>query len=143
MLSNKQKAILFRKRHPLKWRCSALYLYAQKRVKGLTKHPRPEIWLGLTLCSKSDFDRWFDTNIRLAAKLYRAYLLSGKKRGLALSIHRINSDIGYVPSNMKLVTVSDNSRLAAFLGHAKNVGLGSDTSTISNGGGEFRNQRQN
>ena len=114
-MTNKEKGLICRKRHPLKWKMQALYMFAQRRVHGLTGHPRGYIWIGLPLCSKAEFKQWFISQLPKIVPMFRTYLRKKKDRKFALSLNRKNRFLGYTIDNLEILTVSDNSRLARSL----------------------------
>ena len=88
-----------------------MYSRAKERVGGKRPHPHKEIWLGLSICSKEEFYKWFDSNKQKIKSLWNKYLEGGKKRGLTLSLNRINSEQGYIIGNIEIITQAENSSL--------------------------------
>lgn len=86
-----------------------------RRVKGKLSGDRKTCpWFGLECLSKAEYDKWSQESINLAAYslLHIAWKQAGFPRYLAPSVDRIDSTIGYIPSNMIWVTHQENSRRA-------------------------------
>lgn len=84
-----------------------LYSGIKSRVTSSTKE-KAHLYYGLELLPKKEFiDFSLNSNFPL---LYEAWLSSGKKRPLVPSIDRIDSSKGYILSNIRWVTLSENSK---------------------------------
>jgi len=85
----------------------------RKRVEGNKRnHSGAE---GKKLCSRKEFLSWCEKSRGRFEKIHTNWKDSGYERKLAPSIDRIDNDKGYIPSNMRWVTVSENT-----LKHNKN-----------------------
>jgi hypothetical protein len=83
------------------------YCQMSKRIRGLDN--RGKYYVGKDICSREVFYRWAYTQPN-TNRLWNAYVKSGFKLKLALTIDRIDSRKGYTIDNMRFVTFSENSR---------------------------------
>ena len=85
-----------------------LYRNMKSRITGVQKQ-KFYLYEGKELLDKEDFYKWALSNDDFKT-LFNTYKENGYKRTLAPSVDRINSQIGYIISNMEFVTHSENSR---------------------------------
>lgn len=76
----------------------------------MSKKNKKHLYDGMEILKKEVFYRWALENPEFN-KLYDEYKKSGFKMKLAPSIDREDSSVGYVISNMRFLTHSENSRL--------------------------------
>lgn len=84
------------------------YTQICQRVQG--RATRKYTVEGTDMLPKEDFLNWCKENMTTFNKIYERWVLSGFDRSLAPSIDRINNGLGYTPSNMQWLTVSENSK---------------------------------
>lgn len=65
---------------------------------------------GKKYLSKSSYDKWWKDNREIFLELYKAWKVSNFSNKLAPSIDRIDNKKGYMPSNMRWMTLSENSK---------------------------------
>lgn len=83
------------------------YNQIKQRVEGrATRRYSVE---GKELLSYLDYCAWIKNNIDSFEKVYKRWEDSGYKRGLTPSIDRVDNKKGYIGSNMRWITVSENS----------------------------------
>ncbi len=87
------------------------YRNMQSRVEGI-QVLKSHLYLGLELLDRQDFYDWARSD-KDFLEIYNAWVESGYERRLAPSINRIDPSMGYVLSNMRWLTHSENSRLGA------------------------------
>ncbi len=58
--------------------------------------------------SRKEYDLWCSNNLQNFLEIYKKWEVSGFKRNLAPSIDRIDTNIGYIYSNMQWLSLSDN-----------------------------------
>lgn len=84
-----------------------LYRNMKSRISGVQKE-KARLYAGKELLEKEDFYFWAKNSPEFH-KMFKEYENSGYDRKLAPTVDRINSDIGYVVSNMEWKTHSENS----------------------------------
>lgn len=94
-----------------------LYRNMKSRVDGIQKE-KLHLYESKYLMSKEEFYDWFLNN-KEKDLLFKNYQDSGYDRKLAPSIDRIDSSRGYEVDNIRLITMSENSRLGAISRHSK------------------------
>lgn len=85
------------------------YRNMQSRVTGVQRK-KAHLYLGLPILSRQDFYAWARSSHEFW-RLYQQWVKSGYDRRLSPSINRINTDEGYIVSNMEWLTHSVNSSL--------------------------------
>lgn len=88
-----------------------MYRNMKSRVTGI-QYKKAHLYEGLELMAKEDFYEWIDNN-KDYKKLHKEWVDSGYDRRLSPSIDRINSDLGYIRGNIRVITHSENSRLGS------------------------------
>lgn len=91
------------------------YRNMKSRIEGIQWRKR-HLYEGLEILDKNDFYEWALNNDNFW-ELFRKYKESGFQRKLAPSVDRIDSSKGYVLSNMRWLTHSENSRLGSINRH--------------------------
>jgi hypothetical protein len=71
---------------------------------------RGKYWVGLPYMNKTEWFRFLDETFIERVILFNNWKQSLEKRSLAPSIDRINSNFGYLPDNVRWVTMAENSR---------------------------------
>ncbi len=84
-----------------------LYRNMKSRIDGVQK-AKFYLYEGKEILSKDDFYNWALNNLDYKI-LFDNYKESGFDRKLAPSVDRVDSNIGYVLSNMRFITHSQNS----------------------------------
>ena len=87
------------------------YRNMQSRVSGVQKQ-KAHLYLGKELLSRDEFYTWAMFHADFVI-LYAKWVRSNYDRKLTPTVDRIDSDQGYVLSNMEWVTHSENSRRGA------------------------------
>jgi hypothetical protein len=82
------------------------YNNMNRRVRGYVK---PHLYSELDICDRADFYDWSSKD-KSFISLYKDWVNSGYERYLSPSIDRIDSNLGYVFSNIQWITQSENSR---------------------------------
>lgn len=85
-----------------------LYRNMQSRVDGVQKL-KYHLYEGKYLLDRNEFYDWAKSNTTFW-ELFNKWTESGYERRLTPSVDRINSDLGYIITNMEFVTHSENSR---------------------------------
>lgn len=98
--------VIYNARHPIKRIRNNMYLKMRRRVTSRRS------WLGLPICSKAEFSKWFNSQKFVIKRLVTIYFDSGKDRRLAPSVNRIQAKEGYIVPNLEIITVSENSILS-------------------------------
>lgn len=80
----------------------------KKRVKGKQQNHKGAI--GTSVCDWKEFWNWCRNNKYNFDKIHEVWEASGFARKYAPSIDRIDNDKGYIPSNMRWITVSKNAQ---------------------------------
>jgi len=88
-----------------------LYCNMRCRVEGIQRKKR-HLYRNLPLLDKESFYKWAHESPEFH-KLFKTWMVEGYPRTLTPSVDRIDSDRGYVLSNMEWVTHSENSRRGA------------------------------
>lgn len=88
-----------------------LYRNMKSRVLGIQKE-KAHLYLGKELIEKGKFYAWALKDEQFLS-LFEAYRQSNYSRRMAPTVDRINSLQGYVETNMRWLTHSENSRLGA------------------------------
>lgn len=96
---------------------STMYQNMRKRVSGkdLTKI---HLYKGMVIIPRGDFKVWVLSQDSFHS-LFDLWVESGHKLAYIPSIDRIDSSIGYIVDNMRILTHSENSRLGAISRHSK------------------------
>lgn len=81
--------------------CMRLYRNMKSRVLGIQK-PKAHLYAGISLLSKEDFYSWIFNNKEFYT-LFEKWEISGYDRRLTPSVDRIDSNLGYEESNMRIV----------------------------------------
>lgn len=87
------------------WYLGRKYDSIQNRVRGWGH----SFYKGISLLPRRDFMAWAMKQPSFNV-LFDQYTDAGRPRKLAPSIDRIDSKKGYIPGNMRFVTVSENTR---------------------------------
>lgn len=85
-----------------------LYRNMQSRIQGVQKQ-KYHLYGNKELLNREDFYNWALNN-NIFNQLFEQYEKSNFDRKLAPSVDRIDSDKGYILTNMEFVTMSENSR---------------------------------
>ena len=86
-----------------------LYRNMKSRVGGIQKQ-KAHLYAGKDLLPKEDFYAWAETS-KDFHEMFSVWESSEYSRKLCPTVDRIDSTIGYVESNMRWLTHSENSRL--------------------------------
>ena len=81
------------------------------RINGVQKH-KHHLYVGKQILDKKDFYNWALSHEDFH-KLFKDYEDSGYNRKLCPTVDRINPCLGYVLSNIRWLTHSENSRLTS------------------------------
>lgn len=95
------------------------YRNMKSRVTGI-QHLKAHLYQGLFLLPKEEFYTWAKNSLDFHS-LFEAWVESGYDRKLSPSIDRVNSREGYLITNMRWITHSDNSRRGANSRHFKST----------------------
>lgn len=88
-----------------------MYRNMISRVSGI-QHKKAHLYCGLEILEKQEFYEWAKSSKEFW-NLFNTYQESGFQQRLAPTVDRIDSSIGYIPSNMRWLTHSENSRLGS------------------------------
>lgn len=103
----KRRAIVKRYKRTLRGMILERYKEMRCRVEG--KRPRGRHrYEGLSICDKEDFLNWSEVDLVLHM-LYRGWVESNYDKRLSPSVDRIDPTQGYILSNIRWVTHSQNS----------------------------------
>jgi hypothetical protein len=83
----------------------------QSRVTGIQK-AKYRLYANKKLIGRHEFYAWANNNQDFK-RLWDEWLKGKFDRKLTPTVDRINSDLGYILSNMRWITHSENSRLGA------------------------------
>lgn len=86
-----------------------LYRNMKSRITGVQQQ-KIHLYKGLDILSRDDFYAWSKNNPSFDF-MFEKWKESNFDRRLTPTVDRINSKIGYVLSNMRWLTHSENSRL--------------------------------
>ena len=92
-----------------------MYRNMLSRIKGI-QYKKAHLYVGKELLSKEDFYNCIDNNDDYI-RIFKEYERLGYPMKFAPSIDRIDPSIGYVLSNMRIITHSENSRLGSISKH--------------------------
>lgn len=88
-----------------------LYRNMKSRINGIQKR-KAHLYLNKEIVGKEEFYNWIKSNTKFL-ELFEKYKQSNFDRKLAPTVDRIDSKIGYVLSNMQILTHSENSAKGA------------------------------
>lgn len=88
------------------------YRNMQSRVTGILKKKR-HLYDGKGIITRDEFYDWSLSQSEFH-RLYDEWVASGYQHRLSPSIDRIDTDLGYVPGNMRWLTHSENSSLSSY-----------------------------
>jgi hypothetical protein len=85
--------------------------YASMKARILGKTDRAEYYKGLPILSRQEWDKWVESQYDVWFDIHNNWLITKKQKDLP-SIDRIDPNQGYLVGNMRIITVSENSKLA-------------------------------
>lgn len=108
LIRSNNKKNKYKSRHDYNFICKRRFFDMKRRVNGEKNNHIGAI--GKEICSQEDFSEWCQRNKDEFDKLHEVWKASGFVRKYAPSIDRIDNDKGYIPENMRWVSVSENAK---------------------------------